>query len=1104
MAVPIIRRPRVFRLFMRGLFFSVRSPDSGKEAGTLITRPSSPATALITVALSLLATVAVGVCAVAADIELPNSSAPSAPLTITADQANRWQEGGYEVWVLRGRCAIEQGSRSARGDAAVLWIKRNNPLGEQPSKIIAYLEGHVTVENRRDGAPHQATGSAADVLQDSSWLGRFQTTTAIDVQAPMTGFPPKVKPAIVQRGLAARDRETDFPVRQVQFSGNPGSVLPPYNIPDVPPGNAVPGPGSPATIIPPPGTNRWPSQVLPPNQPQGVINAPPPTMSAPTAAPTARSIVIRSRGGIRMQGSVFPSPDGSETVAVVTSGVNVVVDGISNVPGLPDDKIDVEADRIVIWTARLEQLDLAGQSSGERLQPKDAPLEFYMEGNIVFRFGDRVIYADRMYYNVRDYHGMVLNAEVLTPVPGYQGLVRLKADVLQQVDQYNFQAFGAAVTTSRIGVPQYWLQAENVSFRDEPRLEVNPMTGEAVRDHKYLVTGRNNFVYIAGVPVLYWPVIATDLEKPSYYIDRVSVGNDDIFGFQLYTDLDMYQLLRIGNAPEGTKWTISPDYLSERGFGFGTEFKYDRFGVGPIPGPVKGRLDAWGIDDRGLDNLGADRMAVMPAEDLRYRALWQHRHRFLPQWQLTAELGWVSDRNFLEQYYENEWDTFKDQTTGVELKHFHNQMTSSLVGDVRVNDFFTQTEWLPRFDHFLLGQSVFSRFTWFAHSHAGYARLRTAELPPAGSEPAQASLPWETDSLGMRYEERQGVRAATRQEIDLPVALGPLKVTPYALGELALWDEDRDAQKVERAYGQLGIRGSLPIWNANPQINSTLFNLNGLAHKITLDADFFWADANQSFDQLPLYDPLDDDATEHFQRRYINQSFGGTLPTRFDERYFAFRSGMQGNVTGNPEIADDLMLGTVGLRQRWQTKRGMPGQERIVDWIVLDIEGSFFPEPDRDNFGEDVGLLNYDFRWHVGDRFTVLSDGFADVFDDGLRTVSVGGLITRPMRGQLYVGYRAIDGPIQSSVVSAALNYRMSRKWIINGGASIDFHESGNVNENFDIVRIGESFFFRLGINIDHGRDNVGVSFSIEPRFIASTLGRVGGVPLPPPGTFGL
>ena len=156
------------------------------------------------------------------------------------------------------------------------------------------------------------------------------------------------------------------------------------------------------------------------------------------------------------------------------------------------------------------------------------PIEVYMEGNIVFRQGDRLIYADRMYYNATYEYGVVLAAEVFTPVPDYQGVVRLKADVLQQMNRQFFQAYGAAVTTSQMGVPKYWFQSEQISFRDTqvPRvnaltgqLEPDPKTNEAAVDHELLATSRNNFIYLGGVPVFYWPVMATDLRKPSYYLN---------------------------------------------------------------------------------------------------------------------------------------------------------------------------------------------------------------------------------------------------------------------------------------------------------------------------------------------------------------------------------------------------------------------------------------------------------------------------------------------------------------------------------------------------------------------------------------------------------
>jgi hypothetical protein len=141
----------------------------------------------------------------------------------------------------------------------------------------------------------------------------------------------------------------------------------------------------------------------------------------------------------------------------------------------------------------------------------------------------------------------------------------------------------------------------------------------------------------------------------------------------------------------------------------------------------------------------------------------------------------------------------------------------------------------------------------------------------------------------------------------------------------------------------------------------------------------------------------------------------------------------------------------------------------------------------------------------VGDRLTLLSDGFADLFADGLRTFSLGGVITRPERGRAYVGFRTIEGPISSHILTGSLSYRMSEKWIMTGGTSVDFGDAGNIGQYLALTRIGESALVRIGFNADRSRDNLGVNLSIEPRFLPrNRLGRVGGVQIPPAGANGL
>jgi hypothetical protein len=204
-------------------------------------------------------------------------------------------------------------------------------------------------------------------------------------------------------------------------------------------------------------------------------------------------------------------------------------------------------------------------------------------------------------------------------------------------------------------------------------------------------------------------------------------------------------------------------------------------------------------------------------------------------------------------------------------------------------------------------------------------------------------------------------------------------------------------------------------------------------------------------------------------------------------------------------MVDDVMAARLGVHQRWQTKRGQPGQQRVVDWIVLDVDGTIFPQADRDNFGKYLGLLEYDFRWHVGDRVSILSDGYADFFQDGLSMISLGAALTRPQRGQLYAGVANMEGPFSSTLLVGTASYRLSQKWIFDLSGTYDLGPAGNIGERLAITHVGESILVRLAANADFGRDNFGIGIAIEPRFLPKgRLGRIGDMPIPPLGSMGI
>lgn len=827
----------------------------------------------------------------------------------------------------------------------------------------------------------------------------------------------------------------------------------------------------------------------------------------PSVPAGTRRIRAFARSEVPVQAEWSPDPGSDQWIGVIKGGVNLIVDG------LPEfGSIDVSADRLVIWTSGLDGLDLNQQA----FLDEEIPLEIYMEGNIVFRQGERVIRARRMYYDVKNKVGTVLEADVLTPVREYEGMLRLHADVLHQTGEDSFFGQNTFITSSRMGQPGYRIQAGDVYYEDlqspafDPlsgQPQIDPETLQQVVDHQRLATSRNNFLFLGPVPVFYWPTLATDLKDPTFYLRRARIKNDRVYGTQILTDWNAYQLLGIRKPPKGTEWDLSFDYLGDRGFGHGTTFVYHRDQLLTFPTPVSGLIDFWGIQDSGLDVLGQDRSSLVPEEDYRFRLFWQHRQQLPGDLRLMGQLGWISDRNFLQEYYKREWDELKDQTTGLELKGIRENTSFSVTADARLNDFFTQTEWLPRGDHFWLGQSLFHDvLTWYEHSHLGYARFRTADAPTNPADAPFDWLRWERVAPGtpLRVD---GERLATRQEIDWPLQLGPVKVVPYGLGELAHWGADVTGDDLQRVYWQTGVRASIPMWRANPMVESTLLNVHGLAHKVVFDAELAWADANRDLTLLPLYDPLDDDSIEAFRRRLAINTFGITaVPPAFDERFYALRTGIGGWVTSPvTEIADDLTAVRMGVRQRWQTKRGMPGQRRIIDWIVLDANATWFPNEDRDNFGTPLGLVDYDFRWHVGDRTTLVSDGIFDFFPDGQQVVTFGGFLSRPPRGSLYVGLRLLEGPISREILSLSYSYRMSPKWLSWFGTSVDLGGDGNIGQALGITRIGESLLLSAGFSVDAARDNVGVNFAVEPRFLPkSRLGSVGSARIPVAGAYGL
>ncbi len=1083
---PIDRAPRLragpgwrFALAVLAAVLATWSDRSPAAADEVIT-PDASAGALATLPARGLA----AAIAEAGRIEVPSTD-PAEPLSVQATQAARWTEGEYEVWHLTGGVRIVQGSTEAAAHEAVVWIEQQaaTPVDDEGRSaeprvrsLLVRMAGDVKVTT-------MAGEAAAATVRGPQWTGRFWTL---------------------------RDPRLDF-------ASVVGSVARPplYEQPAEPTAMPAGGGATDGSRVVPASAEESPIE-----QAQFSEFGAPAVPQVATAAP-ARRLRAFPRSSVPLAIKWLPSPSGNEWIAVITSGVNLVIDGVD-----PAGPLDISADRLVIWTRGSAQPDLDGAAA----QSADVPLELYMEGNVVFRQGQRVVEAENMFYDVPRSSGVITGATVLTPVDNYSGAVRLRADVLRQVDRSRFVAQRTGLTSSRLGVPTWEFRSRELEFTDEQvplaspfgQPAIDPATGEPKVEHQQFITSRGNTVTLGGVPVLWWPVLATNAKKPTFYINDLQIKNDQIFGTQILTGWDAFQVLGWRRPPDGVDWDFDVDYLSLRGPGGGTSLLYNRPSFLGLQTPASGDLDAWFIGDVGKDNLGLYRRDFTypgyPDRTFRGRSFWRHRQdlggttdSLFGGWQARGTAGWISDMNFLEEYYEAEWEEGYEQRTWLDLRRPVENRELKLLTSVRLDPFFTQTEWWPRLDHYFMGQPLLrDAVSWYEHSGIAYARQDVPQTPTKGQgRDIWTLLPYESDVLGERL--------ATRQELDLPFQAGAVKLVPYALGELAHWGEALDGSPIDRAYGQVGIRSSLPMWTSDNTVESQLWNLHGLAHKVVFEAEFSYADATQSIDQFPLYDQIDDDAINQYRRNIPYWDYGAVpgQPTplaapfifgqdnKYDPRTYAVRRGMASWVTGPTEIANDLTAFRVAARQRWQTKRGPIGNRRIIDWITFDVDGEFFPTTSQ-NFGQVMGLWQYDFRWHVGDRTVVLSTADVDFFTGGQQLYTFGALLNRTPRGSFYIGFNQFGGPINASVLMGSYTYRMSPKWASSFGSAIDL-TGRNIGQNFQLVRIGEAFLMTFGFNVDYSRNNVGVTFNLEPRFLSRTqFASRRGIDIPVAGAYGL
>jgi len=712
--------------------------------------------------------------------------------------------------------------------------------------------------------------------------------------------------------------------------------------------------------------------------------------------------------------------------------------------------LELQADNAVIFYSG-QKLDTGEKEAGAGAILASGSIgAIYLSGDVLMTEGRRTIRADEIYYNFEEKKALAVNA-VMRTFDVSEGIpVYVRAAKLRQLAENIFAADDITLTTSEFYLPQISLNASSVIITDTTTLD--EQQGRLSKG-SYDAQMRDVRVKMHDKTIFYWPFLRSNLQRSDIPLKSVQVGHDDRWGTLVETRWFLSRLLGL-EEPEGTESTLALDYYSERGFGSGVEFDYAKENY-------FGRILGYVINDEGEDRLGrhSSRRNLEPDRELRGRFSWRHR-QFLPyNWQLTTEVSYISDDNFLESFYRNEFYVGKQQETLVHMRRIEDNWGLSLLGKVRINDFVDELEELPGAEFHWTGQSFFNdKLTFYSDSQVSRFRHRyAAESVPAGPEKFFTFM-------------------STRNEVDMPMTIGKAKVVPFLAGTVAYEDglgfySELDGATAESEdgvwFGESGVRvSSQPYWKVFPDVKSQLWDLNQLRHLIS---PYLTAVAYTQSDSVI-------------------------------------------------EQRDTL---SVGISQRLQTKRGIGDKQRTVDWMRLDMDVTWVNEsddasagPDQfiwnrpfiplvnrfstvlnprdrydrrsgDIFGPRRNYIGADYIWRLSDTTAVLSDLNYDMQSGVVQQVNVGFSHLRWPDLSYYIGsryLRRIDsgfGEKGSNMVTFAATYVLDPRYTAIYSAQYDFDYGAALRSDISLIRRYHRMYWGVTYSADASLDRQAIVFSV-------------------------
>jgi hypothetical protein len=729
------------------------------------------------------------------------------------------------------------------------------------------------------------------------------------------------------------------------------------------------------------------------------------------------------------------------------------------------DFLEIRADSAVIWLrgTQIEEslggsLSAAGPGRAARASQPAAPqpsrrqagpsgaasalggmggavTAVYLEGDVVLTLGERMVRARRLYYDFENDQAYILDAviRVNEPVRGVPFYVR--AQEVRQLARDRYEASNAKITTDEFNTPHYHIGADKVVVVDRTPRDA---TGGVVGMEAGVLAAKDLTFNVGGVPVFWWPYTRADVRQGEVALRSYRFGFSNEFGVTSQSRWNLFTGLGLP-TPEGFNADLRLDYFGKRGPAVGLDMDYKRE-------QYNGMLRSYFVYDQGTDTFGRLEKDIEPPQESRGRFTWRHRQYLADDWQVTLEFSYLSDANFLREYFRDEYNTGKEQENLIYAKKQRDNWAFTAMYKNRLNSFQTQSESLPDFNFYLLGEPLLdNNVTTFTDARAGLIRYQQDNQTPTYPR-------WfghtNTDST------RVTSRADLREEADVPLDLGPVRLAPFGAVRGSYWDQteaDDHQGALGRDFFSYGVRSSAYAWKVFDDIQSRVLDLYRIRHVAKSETTFWFSDANERSRELTPF-------------------------------------------THGVEDIDPFDGFTYRLRNLWQTQRGGPGRWRSVDWLTFDMTFGFFSDVPKNRLITGGDVLQFrpensiarnfaapKITYRLSDTTVLAYDANYDFAHEKIDIQNLALSVERDPRLSYFLGWRQIK-PTDSNLVGFGGNYKATD---IHSFAIREYYDVvRNTSEEFTITYIRKlpRWYVATTFQLDNVQKDVGVSVSAWPE----------------------